>query len=150
MALKPDDILPVVASHGPDVVGGQQAPLPRALVAPEHPAGVDLLGVGDQVPLHQGHFVCVRRRVAEHGLITFLWTAHRRPPLSLRQIPQRSNHKNAFTESKKAQPYPSTRWRYCSRTQLPDWLARGAGGLNLAYHTHTHTRTLSVNTLGWD
>lgn len=87
MALKPDDILPVVASHRPDVVGGQQAPLPRALVAPEHPAGVDLLGVSDQIPLHQGHFVCVRRRVAEHGLVTFLWTAHGHPPFSLRQIP---------------------------------------------------------------
>lgn len=83
MALKPDDILPVMASHGPDVVGRQQAPLPCALVAPEHPAGIDLLGVGDQITLHQGHFVCIRRRVAEHGLVTFLWTAHGHPPFSL-------------------------------------------------------------------
>lgn len=137
MALKPDDILPVMASHGPDVVGGQQAPLSRALVAPEHPAGVDLLGIGDQVALHQGHFVCVRCRVAEHGLVTFLWTAHGHLPFILRQIPQRNKHKYAFRQSKKAQPYPSTRWRYCSRAHLSDWLAGGAGGLNLDYNTHS-------------
>lgn len=83
---------PVMASHRPDVVGRQQAPLPRALVAPKHPAGVDLLRVGDQIAFHQGHFVCVCRRVAEHSLITFLWMAHRHPPFSLWQIPQRSKH----------------------------------------------------------
>lgn len=45
------DLLPVnrCFSHGPDVVCGQQAALPRALVASKHPSGVDGLHVEDQI-----------------------------------------------------------------------------------------------------